>query len=482
MPRKNNYEVRLVRLNWNEECKWGLRTGKDFEVTEKETFKGDKEEKAMYGIHSPLFATDWEDENAFAERYRCKCGNLIGRVYEGDVCSECNTEVKFRDVNFDIYGWIRLNGNHIIQPLYYKMLESLIGKSPFHEIIEYDKDTTRDGDIQDKKGKTPFKGIGLIEFKERYFEIIEYYGNKKKSTHADIIETLTSEVDSVFVEAIPVYSSVLRPVLIKDETFKYNDIDRKYSSIFTTSRLLYDEMDDIIPTKKKKKKKSREMERARVLNSIQRKVNALWELVFSRINKKEGHIRDQILGGRLNFSSRCVIIPDPTLKADEIKINYLAFLELFRYEIIAHLVKVSNITPNQASDEWQRATINFNPKIYEIMSYIVQKRKPKVIINRNPTINYGSLLLMKIVEVKREYKDDYTMSIPIQILSALNADFDGDILNIISLKTKEAAEEFDKAFNPRKNMFISRNDGLFNNEFNLLKDQLIGLYEFNNNI
>ena len=58
--------------------------------------------------------------------------------------------------------------------------------------------------------------------------------------------------------------------------------------------------------------------------------------------------------------------------------------------------------------------------------------------------------------------------------------FDGDILNIISLKTKEASEAFDKAFNPRKNMFISRNDGLFNNDFNLLKDQLIGLYEFNN--
>jgi len=51
-------QVRLVKLNWNEECKWGLRTGKDFEVTEKETFKGDKEEKAMFGIHSPLFATD----------------------------------------------------------------------------------------------------------------------------------------------------------------------------------------------------------------------------------------------------------------------------------------------------------------------------------------------------------------------------------------------------------------------------------------
>lgn len=38
--------------------------------------------------------------------------------------------------------------------------------------------------------------------------------------------------------------------------------------------------------------------------------------------------------------------------------------------------------------------------------------------------------------------------------------FDGDILNVISLKTKTLTKEFDKAFNPKTNMFISRNDGL----------------------
>lgn len=58
--------------------------------------------------------------------------------------------------------------------------------------------------------------------------------------------------------------------------------------------------------------------------------------------------------------------------------------------------------------------------------------------------------------------------------------FDGDILNIVSLKTKKLEEAYDKIFNPKFNMYISRNDGCFNNDFNLFKDQLIGLYEFNN--
>jgi len=52
--------------------------------------------------------------------------------------------------------------------------------------------------------------------------------------------------------------------------------------------------------------------------------------------------------------------------------------------------------------------------------------------------------------------------------------FDGDILNIISLKTKKLEKAYDKIFNPRKNMYVSRNDGLFSNEFNLYKDMTIG--------
>lgn len=175
-----------------------------------------------------------------------------------------------------------------------------------------------------------------------------------------------------------------------------------------------------------------------------------------------------------------VIIPDPELKADEVALNYMAFLELYKYEIISCLVNIDNITENDAYNLWFRARIEHSPKIYEVMNYILKKYKPKIIINRNPTINYGSLLCVKIVRIKHEFPEDYTMSLPLQILSVLNADFDGDILNIISLKTKKLAKQYNKIFNPRLNMFVSRNDGLFNSDFNLFKDQLIGLWQFCN--
>ena len=467
-------EVRLIKLNWDEECEKDFITGRGFEITEK-PFKKGKEEKSMYGIHSPLFATDWEDEDAFSERYSCKCKDLKGRVYEGEVCKLCNTEVRFRDVDLKIFGWIKLRGYYIIQPIFYKMLKSIIGEKHFNEIIEFDKDITRDGIIVEKKGKNPFRGIGLIEFRERFDEIMAYYREKKKNK-LELIEEVMKEREKVFTSSIPVYSSVLRPVSFRNETFFFNSIDKKYNSILSLCNSLNSQSSDSESKKKKRKK----MDVPTKLSSIQRKVNELWSLIFSQINQKDGHIKDQILGGRINFSARNVIIPDPTLRADEVRLGYLAFLELYKYEIIAHLEKMGNITYNQAYDDWFRATINFDPKIYEIMMYIVKKRKPKILINRNPTINYGSLLAMKVIEVKREYEDDYTMSLPIQILKVLNADFDGDILNIISLKTKRLAKEYNRSFNPRTNMFISRNDGLFNDDFNLLKDQLIGLYQFNN--
>lgn len=54
------------------------------------------------------------------------------------------------------------------------------------------------------------------------------------------------------------------------------------------------------------------------------------------------------------------------------------------------------------------------------------------------------------------------------------------VLNIIVLEDQTLSDDKNRLFNPRDNMIISRNDGLFNNDFNLVKDQMIGLYQFCN--
>ena len=90
-------------------------------------------------------------------------------------------------------------------------------------------------------------------------------------------------------------------------------------------------------------------------------------------------------------------------------------------------------------------------------------------VNRNPTINYGSIIAMRCIGIN----DTYTMSMPLQVLSGLGADFDGDNLNVMYIPNKAFWESAMECFNPRNAMCISRNDGRFNNSVNLFKDILI---------
>lgn len=479
--------VSLTRLNWEETKDSDLALNRGFIVREKAFTK---ETKNMEGMHSPRFSTDWEDEDAFAERYRCECGKLTGRLYEGDICKHCKKPVLFKDIDLRMTAWIDLGDYKIIHPIYYKFLKSGIGKGQFEEIINFVPEYTVDGGIQtNKKPKSPFASIGLIEFYNRFEEIIEYYKrkNKKAKNKLMVLNICLQEKDAVFSSFIPVYHAELRPVSFKGESFAYGKADRLYNTLYSQSVLLRDN-DSLNKRKNSAMRKSgEEKERSlqrltypSILANIQSRLMALWDVIFEQINSKEGQVRNQVLGGKVDYSGRSVIIPDPTLKPDEIRICYLTMLELCRYEIIGYLSALRNISISEANDIWAMARIKFDENIYQIMVYMVNNKRVYFDINRNPTINYGSYLTLRCVEVKRDLNTDYTMSLSLAILTILNADFDGDTLNQFLLKGLEFIRFHDEAFNPSKNMFISRNNGLFNTEMNLIKDEIIGLWQFNN--
>ena len=73
---------------------------------------------------------------------------------------------------------------------------------------------------------------------------------------------------------------------------------------------------------------------------------------------------------------------------------------------------------------WREAVVYFDDRVYKIMQYMIDKGI-YCEINRNPTINYGSQLVVKVAKVKADV-NDYTMSLPESILKLLNADFDGE--------------------------------------------------------
>lgn len=96
-----------------------------------------------------------------------------------------------------------------------------------------------------------------------------------------------------------------------------------------------------------------------------------------------------------------------------------------------------------------------------------------MLLNRNPTISYGSILYLRVAGVKPNITDS-TMSLHNNILTCLAGDYDGDVLNLISVKDKSTRELFKSVFSPI-HLIIDPNNGRFNNALNMERDQVLGM-------
>jgi DNA-directed RNA polymerase beta' subunit len=471
-----NPRFRLITSDWDSRAVMDLATEEGFRITEQG--KTDTNTNpGLYSIHSPLYGTDYQDENAFADRYSCKCGELQGRHYaDGEtVCQKCGEKVEFVDINMEKTGWIILDKDYTIQSEFYKKIAKFIGSRAFNEILHFMDPLER----VEIKTDNPFFGIGMIQFRERFQEIMDYYYKKNKKLQMYLF--IMSVTDQIFVKSIPVYNMHLRQFLVKGEEIKYSDEDKLYRRIYSNHILLNDkfELERRVNVRLSKKTSASYLRRENILYSIQKDLDSLWESSFDTIDKKTGLIKGQLLGGRMNFTARNVIVPDVDLRADEISLGYTTFLEVYKPELIGLMVKIYDMTYQAAADLWTDATMVFSQKVYDLMKYMMKHRDLIVTIDRNPSINYGSMMAVKIVDISPDISD-YCMALPIAVLPKPNADFDGDIMNIEIHKLTNISDKVYRALNPRSNFQISRNDGLFDSDSVPFKDQIIGLYAFAN--
>ena len=130
-----------------------------------------------------------------------------------------------------------------------------------------------------------------------------------------------------------------------------------------------------------------------------------------------------MLGGRINFSGRTVIVPNAKLKAYEVEIPYVSFVEMFSEQIVNIIKKMEGCTYGEALQQWFNGYIQYDDKIYKIINHMLKKSKHKcrILLNRNPTINFGSFTTMEIASVKKDY-NDLSCGLPIACLQSLNAD------------------------------------------------------------
>ncbi len=432
------------------------------------------------GLFSKRIFGDLNSEN----EYTCKCGKFYGKFYDGVYCNKCGTEVVNVTPSIERSGWINLRGNYIVKYIPYQILEKMFGKENILNIIRHPNVLDINGnicqdyirEIRGNIAERRYWYVGLAYFREHYNEILDYYfilkhkigGPEKLEEYLDAnpkekeLYYFMYDPDEIFTDKISVMSTVLRPGVMTANGFRLDSINIIYVNILKNAAILKNTTDRI----------------DLLLNSTLEEIQAwyfqLGVKILTSIKSKPGLIRNQMCGARLNNSARNIISPARAgIKIDELEVPYLTFMNLYKFEIINTLKQLKNITNNKAMEIWESASTHFNKDMHTLMTKIIEEEDIGVIFNRNPTIAIGSTYYMKIASVKANY-DDMTTNPNNTILTPLNGDYDGDVLNIISIKDRATKELFKKVFSPTS-MLIDCNTGEFNKKLSIEKDQLLGM-------
>lgn len=416
--------------------------------------------------------------------YSCECGNLRGKFYEGVTCEKCGTKVERVQPNINKMGWVDLTGatysedgavidpGHdykIIKYVAYLFLEKIIGHENLKNIIYVPDMITATGELDQAsvdavRSSSPDKKYwfyGISAFEKNYTEILDYYYKLNKIEDTNLYNFVASPYDT-FTDKIPVISPLLRPAIRTADGLKLDKINNLYIRIITSVKRLTETANIL------------EIIKNSTLEMIQADYFALNQYIFDLIRSKEGLIRSQICGVRLNYTARSIITPAfQGKKLDEITVPYLTFLEIYKFELINIIKKVKNITYAEAEQIQFEAGIKFNQEVYDIMCKVIKDNEIGVLLNRNPTIEVGSIIYLRITAVKDDI-NDLTFSVNNTILSLLSGDYDGDVVNLISLKDKETQNIFKACLSPIS-LIINPEDGKFNDDLNMEKDQVIGL-------
>lgn len=207
--------------------------------------------------------------------------------------------------------------------------------------------------------------------------------------------------------------------------------------------------------------------------------------IAERIKGKEGRIRHNLAGKRVNFSSRSVISPDPKIEINEVGIP----LEIAKILTVAERVNSLNLERSKKlilSESYpgvnyvirpdgkrKKITPDLKQEVIDELQpgYIIERHLQDgdiVLFNRHPSLHRPSLMAhyVKILPYK-------TFRMHPAIVTPYNADFDGDEMNIHSPQTEEARAEAKILLEIDKNLMSMKDNS---NLFGLINDAITGNY------
>ena len=208
--------------------------------------------------------------------------------------------------------------------------------------------------------------------------------------------------------------------------------------------------------------------------------------IMERIKGKEGRIRKNLAGKRVNYSARTVISPDPYIGINEVGVPY----EIAKIVTVAESVTDLNIERLkkliEKAEEYPGANYIIRPdgkrkKITpDLKEEIINELTPGykverhlqdgdvVLFNRHPSLHRGSLMahFVKVLPGR-------TFRLHPAVAAPYNADFDGDEMNIHSPQTEEARAEAKILLDVKKNLISPKNN---TNLIGCIGDAITGNY------
>ncbi|MGX7577109.1 DNA-directed RNA polymerase subunit beta' [Candidatus Vidania fulgoroideorum] len=241
----------------------------------------------------------------------------------------------------------------------------------------------------------------------------------------------------LFVKNLPVLPPDLRPLLkIQEGKFASSDLNKLYKNVLDRNNRL----------KKMKKLNTPDLIILNEKKMLQEAVDSLFDNFKSKkilknnnralksisdnLKGKTGRFRLNLLGKRVDYSGRSVIVVDPNIKINYCKIPIMMGIELFKPHIIGEIKKKYNYNLISAEKLFNKKS----RKVLNILKKII-KFKP-IILNRAPTLHrVGIQAFYPILTNKK------AIFISPLVCSAFNADFDGDQMAVhIPLSYKSQLE------------------------------------------
>ncbi len=483
--RINDYgSVKIQLASPNDIRSWSFGEVKKPETINYRTYRAEKDGLFCERIFGP--ERDWQ----------CSCGKYKGTKHKGIICDRCGVKVTHSRVRRKRMGHINLAAP-VVHIWFLKAMPSRLGNllgmktSSLEKVIYFQDYVVID------PGDTPLKKMQLLteeEFRtsrEKYGssftarmgaeavgellanqdlaevsaelrDELAKTGSKQKtkdlSKRLKIVEALrNSDNDPTWMtlEVIPVIPPDLRPlVLLESGNFATSDLNDLYRRIINRNNRLKKLVDlnapeVIIQNEKRMLQQAVDALfdngrcRRPVLGSSNRPLKSLTDM----IKGKQGRFRENLLGKRVDYSARSVIVVGPELRIDQCGLPKKIALELYQPFIIRKF-KERGLADTIKSAK--RMLERRDQEIWDILEEVI--RNHPVLLNRAPTLHRMGIQAFEPILVEGN-----AIKISPLVCRGFNADFDGDQMAVHLPLSVEAQAETHVLMLATNNIFSPAN-------------------------